>query len=837
MAITQCRGNRKKRHIGNCILSIELLEEKEKKTLQKVGKEKTMDDTLQLLEAADQWQESVSSLPNMLKEGWIPLLSTVETITEGEKITFIHRYIQAHQERTLPSRFSTYFEKRLQVVFKQLKSMPEVMKFLVRHPEESLRIMFDFKKGSFIDLNPNIDQAGYSGGLNKGFTIQALFAFFQQKNRESFQTEHGPLTLAFELHTYVNLAQMVHGTALETFEIISLVKTLLHQENLIQKPLRSFMQSFRLFATEGVGFLLQGAAVNLDIYELAHVKTEMEKNIIATQLTFDLAGLAMMGTSFTAPYLGASAAVAGTIGALSVPLAGIGIGVTGLVGAFSQVLDEAKAVGKYFWQIDSAYRNEGYTLKNDEDNPPVMNPLYGAVIKSIDFKNGSIQYGSQFIYRSKHNQNGFNFPSCVIDKNSAINIRERLNYPTQINLSHDWQQTKIWILPFTTKSYFSYNWIHISAVELRHDKEFEILDKIDGEDFFYRFYHFPSGYIIYELFEEQVETSITLVLNGEERIFLVPKFSEQDFSYSCLHYNFRAENVSVSGQCTIVLNKIGSLELYSQGSYTWTLSAQELADDTLVFVENGVQIGDIPIKIQPQAPADYFFIDKQGNSFQLNIEQKSLDIESLNFKYLEDHQLSVKRYLEKHALSANHTLLITDYPMIDPKGLSYQGKAYYLPKEDRYVFTQHLDKELSDGALLINATSNESYFYHPGKNIVWHSNTENKLDERYLLFEDLNFYDYHNRTETIISAKLNPFTQCIDIIQKLAADIISADDKQATTYKNTYLYYQLNTKDNRLILQTIRLFLNIQEHSYFSDQDSQASRYAHEKFWPSCPQN
>ncbi len=344
--------------------------------------------------------------------------------------------------------------------------MPGIFKFIVQHPEQAFEIMLNFKKRTLLSQDFDIANVEMISGLNAAFTLQMLFGLFQKKPGEQLQTEHNPLALALKIHIYVNFAQVIHGTTLDVSKMVGVVKTLLRQESLVQKPLSTFMFGFKQFAMEGTDPALGIASVALDIIELEKARTSVEKTLFGTHLAFDTGSLALSAASMSTALLGAAdtAAVLGSSGAL---LAGIDIGITALVINFSKIAAKAEAVGAYFHHIDHAYKHLGYkeiTLQNQT----CMAPIFGAVITEIDFRQNNITYGNQYIYRTSPRRTGeygsgrinyitWGMPRPVLDKEQALTIRERLGYPQQIKLT-SWQDYVTWILPFTPESYMNYRW-------------------------------------------------------------------------------------------------------------------------------------------------------------------------------------------------------------------------------------------------------------------------------------------------------------------------------------------------------------------------------------------
>lgn len=715
--IRHCFGSnkRKKRNINGCLA-------------QDDESYRDVREGLAILKDAHAWKHALEASGH-LQADWIPILETAKEIVGGkEQMHFLHRNTQETRVIEFPQQLSLPFQKKLQGVYRKMR---ETLSFSQGAPE-----IFD----------KDSESAETVDGLNAAFTIQLLFTFFQQKSREEFQTDRGPLSLALEIHNYLNLAQAAQGTVLDVSKIIHLVKSLLRQEVfLAEKPLSLFTQGFKQFATEGLGVLLGVGNVVLDSIELSNANTEAEKALFGTQLAFDTGGLSLALGSMGAAFVGASGTVA-VLGGGTVILGGLGIGVTSLVKVFSDVVANAEAVGAYFFALDRAYQNGGYK-KISVDNQTFMNPLFGAVITEIDFHNDSMTYGSPRLYRTHHGHTGNgkinyffwggDFPKRIMHKNQALDIRDRLGYPQQNQLD-SWKDCPIWILPVTPTVYISYAWTNLPFATTRGDKGFSVLRKLEERyDFDYDFYIFPSEYTITRLYEERVTTTITIRLDERQRTLFIPKLSEKDHTlYTHLHYVLEASHFP-GGQCFLGLNKVASIRLIErQADYTWIISAKNLSDDKLTFTATGVAVGGIPIDI-PQQQAQYRFVDRVGGTFTLNFTQRLALLTSLDFTFLQKHHF-LQGYVQSHAVPnpANPVIIINNFPLYDDHEVDYTGKVYYSPKEECYFYTNAIPKEFSDAADLIFFTKKVAYFFNPSLSLFWRTgNANHQLEKNYVFFD------------------------------------------------------------------------------------------------------
>jgi ankyrin repeat protein len=766
---------------------------------------RTMRDSLGYLQAAKTWQHTLNLFVNLAAD-WIPILATAKPIAGGkEEMHFINRNTQAERIMTLPGRTSVHFLEKLQNVYQGLHG---ILKFATRYPEQTLGILFNFKKEtSTTMLESTIVHADTVNGLNAAFTIQALFAFFQQQqSREHLRTERGPLLIALEIHSYVKLMQMGHGSAMDAAKIVSLVKTLLYQESVLaQKPLSVFTRGFSYATSEGVSAPFAVANIALDIIELAKARTEAETDLFATQLSFDSSGLALSLAGTGAGFLGFSGVGAG-LSALSVPVMGVGIGTTALVQSFSQVAAKAEAVGAYFFQLDYAYKNHGYEAISSNAQQTFMRPLFGAVIVEIDFQNNSLRYASPYLYRSHPDHTGSgkinyffwegDFPTVLLNKTQALNIRDRLGYPQQILLG-SWQACTTWILPMTPKSYIKYQWANLPGATSRKDKGFSVLRTLERqEDFDYDFYIFPSEYTITRIDEERVATSITIRLDEQQRSFFIPKLAESDRElYSHIHYFFEGSIIQ-GGQCFLGLNEIGSIQLLErQADYTWILSAESLADDTVSFTDSGITLGSLAIKI-PQHQAQYYFIDKQQGRFRLDFSRRTAVLMSIDFDFLQKQHLLVKDYVHAHVVSQSMDSIVTldHFSLQDEHERAYQGKAFYSLTEDKYFYTQNMPKNITDEASLVYFDNDSAYFFYSPQSLFWRTNSKTyHLEKNYVFFSKfIKNYPELTTTSYLIAKNITSITvQENGITVTQAFTLHDGADADANAGVKRYAIYQL----------------------------------------------
>ncbi len=361
------------------------------------------------------------------EKNWMPLLDSIGK-AENRPSDLVFLNLQTDETRTLDV---------------DIEPIREFQTYLRKLQEEiNPHFVFDHEEKT-ISQSMLIEQAEAVDGLNSAFLLQTLLAYSKQRDRKNLndlsQTAGNTrLSQWIEIHNYIGLAQMGQGVISYITKVVNLVKTLLSEEQVaVKSTLSAFRSELNAFFNKGLGILFDAANVVMDIGEFSEAKTEAERAVFSTQLAFDLGGLSLSLSAGGASLLGATTTAA-VLGTLAIPVIGLNIGLTGLVKVFEEVVANAQAVGNYFCQLDNAYRQLGYQKQMTAENNSYLSPLYGAVIKEINFQTNTIHYGDSYLYSSQTKTGsgksnyifwaGY-FPHVIMNKRKAFSIRDRLGYP------------------------------------------------------------------------------------------------------------------------------------------------------------------------------------------------------------------------------------------------------------------------------------------------------------------------------------------------------------------------------------------------------------------------
>ncbi|MFJ2713806.1 TcdA/TcdB pore-forming domain-containing protein [Pseudomonas sp. NPDC087346] len=641
-----------------------------------------------------------------LDHRWMPVIANTQEQAEGEgyRVQFINRE-QPEETRWLTTHDATFVEFR-DFVDEHTSTLGE--HFTVEHGQ--MRPKAGAGEASPVD------------GLNSGFTVQALIRWFTEKSRQD--TASGitspELATALKIHSYLNLIQMGHGVVQGAAKVIELVRTALRGEVVAaETSLKDFASSLGHTVNEGVGVVFGGAFVVLDAYELAHAENEGQKAIYGTQLAFDSASFVSSAAGIGAGLLGAST-VGAVLGGAGVVLGGLAVGFTGLAQAFAPVAEDIKAVGRYFEAVDTAYKGNGYRY---DDKEQVLVPLSGAVIKTLNLRQGLVEFDSQYLYRTHHGRTGSgeinyffwggDFPTMVNDRNQAIEVRSGIGYASLHGLAHS--DSKVVILPGTVKSYISYGYIHFPGATTRHDPGFDVLRKLEQDyRFDYDFYIFPSEYTVSRIHQEYVATPIEVLLDQHGRHLLVPELPQELHGY--LHYEVQGNG----GEYLIGLNEGATVKLtgaHGGAPSSWIIDSSQLSSDSISVSTNRLTVGGVVVDVDLQQTVRVMVISHKGEVSEVDFAGLTTLIVREDANQWKVPGQSIEQHLhdlaQKHQLQGQY-VVVENYT----HGERNVGRGFYDVAKDRMLFTDTTQEEVKQGSLGA-VIGDHAYFYDAENAVVW----------------------------------------------------------------------------------------------------------------------
>ena len=644
------------------------------------------------------------------------LLDLLEAVPDG-------RWRVAFGDRTDPNAVVYYTTDDSR--FTQVKA------YLEQH-EQRMRPQSDVTGRHVIDAAPTVD------GLNSAFAVQALMRLLSKPADGPSSMLAKNLALALQLHDYANLSQVALGMVQDVSHVTQALRTLLSTQEASRMSIGSTGQ---LLAKGNLA--LQALSVGFDIYELSQAVTEQQRAVFGTHLGFDSASLGLgliglkgsaagsvvaegvtgtSGVASTAEFAGAEGIVGGAAelvgdvglvelaGPAGVIVGGLGIGIGALVKSYSDIANDASAVGRYFYTLNDAYTTHSVTTSGGyryDATTHSLTPLAPVVVDTLDLRTRQVILSSPKLYRSHPSA----FPYAEIRKpQQALDIRERLGIASQAGLPSESQATTRLILPATPQAYIRYSHNLLPGATTRQDGGFSVLRRLEERgDFVFDRYIFPGEYIIQSIHMDFVPTQTKIILDTQIRHVQVPQLPLPLQGY--LRYELRAQQ----GQYVIGLQPGVSLRLKSdEPAHTeWILDARALSSSELTLEAHTLSIGGVSITLAEGGSAGQLLLLKSnGDVARVDLSTQTLRTLDIDARQWAQPTATLEAHL--HELATQHQLdqgyvLIEHYTPPVPEGQRAESlpRVYYDAKNARYLYA----KGYPD-AVLVAVSGNDAYFYH-----------------------------------------------------------------------------------------------------------------------------
>lgn len=603
--------------------------------------------------------------------------------------------------------------------------------------------------------------------LSFAFVIQTLINEMRLREYQAAGGEIPALSIALQVQVYVSYAQLGFGVLTDTAQIINLVRQVAASEQAL--AVRQSSLSGRLLGrtatAAGVGFSIVN--IGFDVYGLTVAENHEQRSRLSAQLTFDIAAL---GLDVVALTVGGTAGAAAAI--LSVPLLGVGIGVSAIASNLGQISDKATAVGNHLRAIYNAYQHGAYTLEHG-----VLQFPPEAVITRLDLKADEARFDSQKFYPWKGG--ALELPQYNDDPKQlhrAVDIRQALELPEVIRLGNAGGRHTV-VLPCTPICYFGYeyqlggsgydyvplpgervtprlaseirgpNWwaltslpkvlgavwanrsnngIHTRYPQLRN----AVADKLEYDRQGNRQVYLHSTpsfkHILYKLHPFCKTTKISVRLDDQVRQLVVPELPKE------WHAKISYEIVAVAGQYQMQLTP-GLVAVRFQGSAKWVVRAPWVNIERVVFNASPPQAGE---RLSAGHDARTLSVDgmlvigfdglielADGELFQVDWQARRLRLVSVT---LQDGQNTLQKVLVHLRKRAGERRLAQGYVTLNGFEVPYNPArspvlttAYYDTRQERLLFARNLPVEVNRGLVLGAATATHAWFYHPDHGTIW----------------------------------------------------------------------------------------------------------------------
>lgn len=661
-----------------------------------------------LLEASDlaqAWRDATAKLEadTGLGEHWMPILETLEDQEGGGyRVQFINledpsetRWISTEDPEVKD--FKSYLDERL----------------------KALDQAYEFEGGTFVEKE-EVTHVEAIDGLNAMFVVKTLIEHFsgRKDGSQGGGSTNSNLALALKVQSYLTLTQLGQQSLGDVAKIVELTQTIIKSEQAAQSSLSTVVRAFGRISTSA-GFVLGAANVVLDAYEFSNAQNEIQKAVYGTQLAFDSASFLASAGSIGAGMLGASSAAA-VLGGVTVILGGLAVGFGALASAFGRVAEDAETVGRYFGDTEAAYGAGGYKY---DDEHKILVPLIGAVISELDMT-GTVQYDSQYIYRTHHGSTGSgyinyffwlgDFPKMISDKSQAINVREGIKSPASGTLVNTTDYTTV-ILPATPKSYISYEYMILPFATSRHDYGFDVIRRLEEDKRFdYDFYIFPSEYLIRRISHEYVETPVIVKLDN--RSVRVQPPTLPDNMHNVLKYTLQGQDADY----TIGLTAGVGISLSSTNSTRWILDGRDLGDDTVSVTDDSVSMSGVQVVVTDKNFTSILVITRTEAILQVDFDSHvaiPVEEDASKFPGGTEKLLDYLNDLNDNHLLRGMFITVENYTTSSGQAV---GRAFYDITNKRFLYTVDAPEELTKNVELGADTKlDEVYFYNTQLFGIW----------------------------------------------------------------------------------------------------------------------
>lgn len=606
--------------------------------------------------------------------------------------------------------------------------------------------------------------------LSFAFAIQTLITEMRQRDYQDDEGQAPGLAIALQVQVYVNYAQLSFGVVSDAVQIVRLVQ----QVSAAEQALKQTSVSGRLVgrAATGVGFVFSLANIGFDIYNLSIAENHEQRSRFSTSLAFNVAAL---GLDIVA--LAAGGVVGGAAAFLSVPLLGIGIGVTAIASNLGQIRDKATAIGNHLREIQNAYSPGAYTFEHGVLQFPAE-----AVITGLDLQDNEVRFNSQSFYPSDGGP--LELPqstAAAAQLHRAINIREALELPAVMTLDKGQAGGRhTVVLPCTPICFYGYEYqlggtghkyepkpgevvaprtgseapgphwysylspiaagieaivdsfndgIYTRYPQLRNSAADRLEYDEHGNRRFY-LHSTPSfTHILYKLLPFHKPTHIEVRLDEHVRQLVVPQMPKE--WNQCVSYEIVSRSPG-SRQLWLTPGLV-AVSLRSHAATQWILHTPWASEKSVRFDDASLTVDGIRIEGQVD------FIELvNGELFRLDWKTERLMLVSIMLEHpiaqatastwgvsigKETSQATVLARIR--TLAAEQRIAAAYVPLnkfrvpLSPANQAVFVTAYYDVAHARLLYARNLPTKINDGVLLGAVNARHAWFYHPEHATVW----------------------------------------------------------------------------------------------------------------------
>ncbi|UHQ19140.1 proprotein convertase P-domain-containing protein [Lysobacter sp. KIS68-7] len=413
--------------------------------------------------------------------------------------------------------------------------------------------------------------------LNTAFALMGLMHVLEGERTAARTGLPENLATSLQVQMYVSQAQMAVGVVQDVLQTVQLAREGLQvarQVSAVAGTDASLFARVMGMASRTMGAaasVLGAAMVGLDIYNLAHAQTAEQRAVFGTQLAVDTSFAALMTGAFVAEAAGAATA-SSVLGALATPLAGLGIGIVGLVQAYMAVAQDVDASAAKFDKFADLYPRPSWTWNEQnlpishpsspnmrrpytwDDKTRTLSPVFGIATNRIDLRTrdsiGLRKTTTAESYIDRADKSRIGTPSFsgtrplmtggsqpTPDPNAPgipILARTGIYNTGTLPIASD-DQVEMLVLPATPASHFhSYDYQDLADANTRHVQEpgfmgYEVLRRMESIDwsqgfFLYDFDHNAIATILRHVQEDWLATTVEVILDEHVNVVAMPTF-------------------------------------------------------------------------------------------------------------------------------------------------------------------------------------------------------------------------------------------------------------------------------------------------------------------------
>lgn len=633
--------------------------------------------------------------------------------------------------------------------------------------------------------------------LSFAFAIQTLVTEMRSREYQAADDPVPALSVALQVQVYVSYAQLSYGVVTDAVQVINLVRQVAASERALVKQQASLSGRVvgRVAAPVGIGFSLVN--IGFDIHGLTVATNQEQRSRLATQLVFNVAALALDITAL---------AVGGTVGAaasiLSVPLLGVGIGVTAIASNLGAISDKARAVGRHLLMIHTAYGPEGCQIKDG-----ALTFAGEAIITHLDLKARRVRFDSQKFFPTQFATVGLpSYNTNPADLHHAVNIRQALSREDTLEFGK--ADIQVVVLPCTPLCYYGYEY-QLGSSGFAPDDDLlqrlsesrgiyepltpgetdgglrtsypnildvwkEQLEFPHGEQRLQLFSTAPFPHILYKLLPVNKPTTITVQLDAHARYLLIPELPKE--WHHLLSFDISADSglsqlTLTPGVTSVRLRQslpVGSESLEGwKDTVSWLIRAPWVSDQEIEFdrddlIVDGIRVIGFTGLIQL----------KGGELFQFNREKNAWLLLSITMdksppsgSLMADRAPMLERLRSLAETKRTASGFVPIYNFAIPFELAATvkyGTGYYAVAEQRILYARDLPESLAQAAVLAAVSGDKAWFYHPDAATVWRVDaTTGQVKHAYRLMSP-------RRGAKIIAAELTAHGQ-LRVVQEKAS--------------------------------------------------------------------